>query len=209
MFETLAVPRRLPKSEATIAAILRAAAKLFVERSYAEVTMNDIAKSARLTKGAVYHHFQSKEQVYVAMLRSELAIQGERFAGALASGGSCRERLRNLISYFLSLSAADRGVVRLLRRDINLFAPPVRSQLIRAYQQALPEPVQRVLEEGMGKGELKRFDARLLSWQFVALVEVMLNEYASRLFSRDDQIDYVVELLFCGVSTRPGDCPHE
>jgi len=206
MFMTLAVPRRLPKSEATIAAILKAAARLFVERSYAEVTMNDIAAAARLTKGAVYHHFESKEQVYVAMLHFELVEQGQRFASALDSGTTCRESLRNLVSYFLLLSPGERKVMSLLRRDINLFTDPVRSQLIRAYQKALPQRVEHTLAAGITRGELKHHDARLLSWQFVALVEVMLNDYARGLFSPETQVDYVMELFFCGVSARRGDC---
>ena len=203
---TLTIPRRLPKSEATKSAILKAAARLFVERSYAEVTMNDIAAAARLTKGAVYHHFESKEQVYVAMLHSELAAQGERFASALSSGATCRENLRNLVSYFLSLSAGERKVMSLLRRDINLFTDPVRSELIHAYQNALPESVERTLAAGIARGELKQHDARLLSWQFVALVEIMLNDYARRLFSPETQVDYVIDLFFCGVSAQRGEC---
>lgn len=203
---TLATPRRLPKSEVSIAAILKAAARQFVEKSYAEVTMNDIGAAARLTKGAVYHHFESKEQVYVAMLHSELAAQGERFAMALGSGATCRESLRNLVSYFLSLSPGERKVMSLLRRDINLFADPVRAELIHAYQKALPEAVERTLAAGISRDELKHHDARLLAWQFVALVEVMLNDYARGLFAPQAQVDYVMDLFFCGVSAKHGEC---
>jgi len=206
MLDTNATPRRHPKSEISRTAILKAAARLFVERSYAEVTMNDVAREALLTKGAVYHHFQSKEQVYMAMLHSELAVRGDRFAAALDSGATCRESLRNLVSYFLSLAPGERRVMSLLRRDINLFTGTVRAELIRTYQRALPELVERALAQGISRGELRHHDARLLAWQFVALVEAMLNDYASGLFSPEAQADYVVELFFCGVSAGRGDC---
>jgi AcrR family transcriptional regulator len=203
MTTTLTKPRRLPKSESTIARILEAAARLFVERSYADVTMNQIAFAAQLTKGAVYHHFTSKEQVYVDMLRAELSSQREVFCDALASGSTCRESLRNLVSSFLSMAPAQRGVMGLLRRDINMFTDPMRTDLIRAYQIALPVPVEYVLSDGMASGELTRTDARLLSWQFVALVEVMLNDYSNRVLdSEDARIDYVIGLFFNGASAQ-------
>ncbi len=206
MFKIGISPRRHPKSEVSRSAILKAAARLFVDRSYAEVTMNDVAHEAHLTKGAVYHQFASKEEVYVAMLHAELAEQGLRFASALDSGATTRQSLRNLVSYFLLLSPAERKVMSLLRRDINLFSDPVRSQLIHAYQQALPERVERVLRAGAARGEIHRHDPRLLSWQFVALVEVMLNDYARGLFAPEAQVDYVLDLFFCGLSTQRGEC---
>ena len=204
----VATPRRHPKSEVSRSAILKAAARLFVQRSFAEVTMNDVAREAHLTKGAVYHQFDGKEEVYVAMLLSELAEQGGRFAAALESGKSTRESLRNLVTYFLLLSPAEHKVMTLLRRDINLFKDPVRSQLIHAYQQALPECVERTLQAGAARGEIKQHDARLLAWQFVALVDVMLNDYARSLFSPEARVDYVLNLFFCGISTDRGEC-HE
>ena len=203
MEDTLTKPRRLPKSESTIARILEAAARLFVERSYADVTMNQIAEAARLTKGAVYHHFSSKEQVYEDMLRSKLSAHRDLFSDALAQGTTCRESLRNLVSRFLAMDPSERDVMGLLRRDINMFADPIRSELIRAYQIALPVPVEYVLRDGMNSGELKPADARLLSWQFVALVEVMLNTYANRVYaSTDDRIDHVIGLFFNGAQTQ-------
>ena len=208
MKTTLTKPRRLLKSESTIARILEAAARLFVGRSYADVTMNQIAQAAQLTKGAVYHHFTSKEQVYVDMLRAELSRQRDVFCDALAQGSSCRESLRNLVESFLSLAPAQRGVMGLLRRDINMFTDPMRTDLIRAYQNALPIPVEYVLRDGMTSGELTRTDARLLSWQFVALVEVMLNDYSTRVFeSPDARIDHVIGLFFNGAAALAKGAP--
>src|SRR6267154_466842 len=53
---------------ATRAAILNAGRLLFGERGFAATTMDDIAEQARVAKGAVYHHFATKEAVFEAMV---------------------------------------------------------------------------------------------------------------------------------------------
>jgi AcrR family transcriptional regulator len=52
---------------ATQAAILKAARKLFGEDGFQQTTMDDIASAARVAKGAVYHHFKTKEAVFEAV----------------------------------------------------------------------------------------------------------------------------------------------
>ena len=52
---------------ATREAILNAGRLLFGERGFATTTMDDIAEQARVAKGAVYHHFATKEAVFEAV----------------------------------------------------------------------------------------------------------------------------------------------
>jgi AcrR family transcriptional regulator len=52
---------------ATIESILSAGRRLFGEHGFAATTMDDIAEQARVAKGAVYHHFATKEAVFEAV----------------------------------------------------------------------------------------------------------------------------------------------
>jgi AcrR family transcriptional regulator len=52
---------------ATIESILKAGRLLFGERGFAATTIDDIAEQARVAKGAVYHHFATKEAVFEAV----------------------------------------------------------------------------------------------------------------------------------------------
>jgi AcrR family transcriptional regulator len=63
---------------ATIESILKAGRLLFGERGFAATTMDDIAAQARVAKGAVYHHFATKEAVFEAVFdRVSLALVQE------------------------------------------------------------------------------------------------------------------------------------
>lgn len=49
--------------EQTVEKILDAAAALFAEKGYQSTTLQDIIDATGLSKGAVYHHFRSKEEI--------------------------------------------------------------------------------------------------------------------------------------------------
>ena len=69
--------------------ILEAARKVFSKKGFANVTVDEIAEAAGLTKATVYQYFPSKQEIYLTALRagvSELAERTERCM-ALATGG--------------------------------------------------------------------------------------------------------------------------
>ncbi|MCP3991856.1 MAG: TetR/AcrR family transcriptional regulator [Actinomycetia bacterium] len=192
------------RSEATSARIVAAAKKLFVTRSYADVTTDTIAQAADVTKGGLYHHFASKEQLYVTMMLQDLDKKQILFAEAVAVSGTCRERLAALTRAFLELPDEDRELTRLVRRDINSFAGEERKTLVLAYQRALPEQVESIITDGINQGELAPGDARILSWSFIALVEVVISDYAADVLpSIDAGLDHVLDLFFRGAAADP------
>ncbi len=191
------------KSATTISNILEAAQSLFLVKNYTDVSMAEIAAAAQVTKGALYHHFSSKQELYLKMMHDYLAEQQRLFRAAVESGGNCRARLRHLTLSFLELPPGKRNLMKLVRRDINVFKDPQRGQLVRAYQAALPEQVEAILRDGLRDGELKPTDARLLAWEFVALVEVALAPYAQRVLGSADRVaDFVLGLFFDGAAGR-------
>jgi hypothetical protein len=109
-----------------------------------------------------------------------------------------------LTAAFLALPPTKRRLIGLVRRDINLFQGEARADLVHAYQAALPEVVEAILRDGVRDGELVPCDARLLSWQFVAVIEVLLSPYAdARFATADDKLDYALSTFFFGCSHTP------
>jgi len=193
------------KSETTVANLLSAARSAFLAKNYAEVTMDEIAEAAGVTKGALYHHFRSKEALYLEMMHAYLQGMRELFRAALGELGTTKERLRRLTQSFLNLPPEQRDLMKLVRRDINIFRDPLREQLVRAYQATLPQPIEALVREGIDEGQLSPADARLLSWTYVSMVEVMLTHYAASLFEDEEaMLDRVLELFFSGAG-RPAE----
>src|SRR3954453_8289785 len=61
--------RREEYSAATRRALVDSATTLFAERGYARTSLDDIAAGARVTKGALYGHFASKQALFRAVLQ--------------------------------------------------------------------------------------------------------------------------------------------
>ncbi|MEG8179205.1 TetR/AcrR family transcriptional regulator [Nocardia terpenica] len=64
--------RREEYAALTRAAIVDSARTLFVDPGYADASIDAIATAARVSKGAVYHHFADKRAIFEEVLRSEL-----------------------------------------------------------------------------------------------------------------------------------------
>jgi len=193
------------RSVATINNILDAARTLFIEKQYADVSLREITEVAGVTKGALYHHFSTKEELYLQMIYRCLAVAKETIQGSLdnSQGEPCRKRLYLSLVSFLRLPPQTLATMRSIRRNINILEEPKRTKLIRAYQAALPEQIEALLADGMANGEVVSMDARLLSWQHVAAVEVSLHEYGRRLLGGPEEMaDSIVSLFFNGIEPR-------
>ncbi|WP_020671027.1 TetR/AcrR family transcriptional regulator [Amycolatopsis nigrescens] len=69
--------RREQYSEATRAALLETATALFAERGFAGTALEDVASATQVTRGAVYHHFASKRELFEAVLEAlEITAMG-------------------------------------------------------------------------------------------------------------------------------------
>ncbi|OGD36569.1 hypothetical protein A2V94_09440 [Candidatus Atribacteria bacterium RBG_16_35_8] len=71
--------RQILRRKATIDNILKAAAICFKEKGYEKTDVDQICRKANLTKGAFYHHFSSKQELFLKMLEQ----WGKRVAGQL------------------------------------------------------------------------------------------------------------------------------
>jgi AcrR family transcriptional regulator len=63
--------RREEYAEATNAALVESAAACFYEQGYAATSLDEVARRARVTKGAIYHHFASKRDLFMAVLEQK------------------------------------------------------------------------------------------------------------------------------------------
>lgn len=75
--------------------ITDAAARLFLERGYAQTTLRDIAAAAGIKAGSIYYHFDSKEALFLDVLEQGMEVMIEAFekAAAQAEGAEPGERV--------------------------------------------------------------------------------------------------------------------
>ena len=100
--------RRELYSEATRAALLETATAMFAERGYARTSLDDIAVATQVTRGAVYHHFESKQAVFEAVFDAQEKDVTQRVAAAAAGQPNAWEAGMTALDAFLDLCCEDR-----------------------------------------------------------------------------------------------------
>lgn len=113
-----AVPRRTQRerTETTTRALVAAARDLFAERGYEATFLDHVADAAGVTKGALYHHFASKKELFAAVFEQEQRQLARAAARAYAKeadpwtafGAGCRAFLQ---------ASLDPGVQRITLLD--------------------------------------------------------------------------------------------
>jgi AcrR family transcriptional regulator len=86
--------RKAEQSDATRSALLRVARQLFTERGYAATSTTDIADRAGVTRGALYHHFAAKDNLFRAVFEQLEAEIAEHVAREALAGADPLEQLR-------------------------------------------------------------------------------------------------------------------
>ena len=138
--------------EITVEKILDAAQRLFLEKGYDNTTIQDIVDElGGLTKGAVYHHFKSKEEIMDAvgdrMFRENNpfeAVMGQKDLNGL-------EKLREMVR----VNQSDRA-----RQDMNIQSMPILKNprvlagMIEANRKELTPDFERLIEDGCRDGSI-------------------------------------------------------
>src|SRR3954465_15225388 len=88
--------------------ILDAANALFAERSFDEVSVEDIANAAGVTRGLVHHYFGGRKEVYIALLERIGAVREEQLPPPV--GRSARGRVANSVSRWLDWTEENRTI---------------------------------------------------------------------------------------------------
>lgn len=95
------------EAEATRQAILDAAEHVFIEKGVACSSLEEIARTAKVTRGAVYWHFRNKSDIFDAMLESVRLPMSEMIEQDTAGQASDVGALRNLCVYALRILVDD------------------------------------------------------------------------------------------------------
>jgi len=129
-------PRKLPKqrrSQATVRAILEAAAQVFERHGYAAGTTNRIAARAGVSIGSLYQYFPNKDAILLALVHEHLA-EGtaalEPHLQRLSDGARFDDVLPHVVAAMVALHAQAPGLHRVLFEETPL-PPALRAELDR------------------------------------------------------------------------------
>jgi AcrR family transcriptional regulator len=178
---------RQERAERTRTAILDAAAEVIEERGFAGASLSDILAKAGVTKGALYFHFTSKDELAHALLTEQFQVE-QSFTDLKEIGLQTAIDLCHEMAHGLQTSARIRASVRLVV-EIGSFANPTPEaytrwiDVVRAYLLAAKE-----------RGDLRQeLDPdRVAHWVVAAFLGIQIQSQV--LTGRADLHDRVTEM---------------
>jgi TetR/AcrR family transcriptional regulator, cholesterol catabolism regulator len=138
--------------------ILRTAARLFQQRGYDATSMNDVAAALKLSKGGLYHHFQSKDEILFEIMAHAMEITEERVLTPVRAIADPEDRLRALIRLHIEvvLSPRDREITVMLHENHPL--PPALRKRINAKKKDYIHFLEKLMAEVQEKMKRKSPD---------------------------------------------------
>lgn len=134
--------------------ILAAARELFAAHGFDGVSMSEVAARAGASKANIFHHFGSKEDLYLAVMRDACRRSEALLAGMLRERGDADARIAEYARQHLEMLYEDPERSRLVLREVLQSSPRSGQTLAeRAFKDDF-EMVTRLFREGQASGRL-------------------------------------------------------
>jgi AcrR family transcriptional regulator len=149
MVERWTRERRL---EHTRAVLLDAAEEVFAEKGFTPATLDDIARTAGYTKGAIYKHFATKEELFLAVSDRYWRRYFDNFADVMASASRVGTRELDEIAERWRQLSVDRGAEHAalgLEFTLYLMRNPEARERVAAKRSEVVDQLAKFIVEGM------------------------------------------------------------
>ena len=161
--------------------ILSVASNLFVSKGYKNVSLNDIADKAEVTKGGVYHYFSSKEELFLEVFEDSLSTAEKNICTFISSDKSLSDLLKaaltpkNVIDQIFDIlkgkySYIEPNYIAFMFDALKNF-PKLNSRVTKYYQ-TITKALRDKIVIAKKEGELnKALDPDALAMQIIFMIE--------------------------------------
>ena len=163
--------RHLPE-QARREQILSAARRCFIENGYHPTRMDDIAAAANLSKGGVYFHFKSKQEVFASLVEEEYSRSMTFLQGVSQGTAPIAEKMQILgmhyLEYFQGAPDAPRFFV--VMGEMALRDEALAKKLLEM-QSAYIVEIAKLIDQGVAEGVLRPVDSQVVAAILKALLD--------------------------------------
>lgn len=174
--------------------IIKAASNLFSQKSYHDVTMDQIAEKVGVAKGTIYLYFESKENLYLGILEHTFETIESILEREIAKEDPAPQKLKKILRLIFQFYFQNMDVLRILTRDETRlirehfeFTEHWRHRRIKLYR--------KVLEKGIKEGSFRSANTELMALIIFGLVGSVMFFYPT-----DKNAGEIAEEVFSMIS---------
>ncbi|WP_395060623.1 TetR/AcrR family transcriptional regulator [Polaromonas sp.] len=212
----LAVKRERRK-DARPGELLDAALDLFVEKGFAATRAEEVAARAGVSKGTLFLYFQSKEELFKAVVRENISGRFKEWNEEFETfEGSAAEMLAYCMTSWWDRVGATRasGITKLMMSEAGNFP-----DITAFYQQEVIQPgqalIRRILQRGIDRGEFRPLNLDYAIYSVIApMIFLVLSKHSAGtcgdpalLGNAEKYITSQVDTILYGLSVQPAGKP--
>jgi AcrR family transcriptional regulator len=187
--------------EARTNLILDSAERLFVEKGYAETSINDIAEDADFSRTSVYQYFASKEEIFLRILDRYGDLLTERVTRATADSSPVPEKIGAFLEEIRLIIREKPNFFSLYFIQRHQVEPRLSAELrvgLNAKRRKLEDVFRDIYRQGIERGEVRDISVKDASNLFFAQITgmMLLHEYYGGEFdvTLDEHLDKSLRL---------------
>ncbi|HXA55655.1 MAG TPA: helix-turn-helix domain-containing protein, partial [Solirubrobacteraceae bacterium] len=145
---------------------MQAARELVTEHGYDAVSTSEIQRRARVSRGGLYHHFASRQELMAAVIEAIEVELAQRLAGAVKDAGTPFAELQVGVQWYLDECVRSKEIQRIgLYESRQALGWRLWRESVAPYGVAM---LGAALEAAMDAGEINRLDAHALAYALLA-----------------------------------------
>ena len=182
--------------------ITEAATKVFAEQGFDKARMDDIAAEAKLSKGALYLYFKSKDAIIKHLLESLFEREFADLSSLIDDPRPASEKLMLFAEKFIGDMHKWSRLIPIMYEFLGrLFRQSIVQEAFKKYLRVYLDMVTPIIQQGIDKGEFKEADASEIAITFGALFEgtILIWVYDSDLVDLEKNLRASIKLLMEGI----------
>ena len=182
--------------------ILEAAMKVFVKNGFSETRMDDIAENSGLSKGAIYHHYKSKKDLFLALIDfwEEYFFFKIFFNKDVESKNSAdllRDMAKDMIETFKNRKY-------ILLAELEFWSLANHDEDVRAKTEALyiklMKLIRTIISKGVDSSEFKKLDVDVAALSVMTSLQgvIWFSIFQDKNISAEQYLNNVIEFIIFG-----------
>jgi AcrR family transcriptional regulator len=187
--------------------ILTNAAALFSAQGYARASIADLADACKLSRGALYHYFESKEAILYAILNAHIREMIARVEAAISAGGPTLTQLQNVIRAIVDVNAKSPHEQRVLIHDLS-FLNEEEQRAIKDLERQLVDTVTDLLVRLDAEGKIVKRTRKIYTMILFGIINFTYTWYDPKgAIGPREFADTAVDLFLHGFAPDAGARP--
>ena len=178
--------------------ILEVAIKLFSDKGFYNVSMQEIAEKSEFAVGTLYKFFESKDALFEDIINNGEEKIYEELSQLLDIPGTAKQRLKAFINYHPDFQSRHSAITRLYISELGITAAKM-SKFTKPdrIQQFLNAKISEIITEGIDEGVFRAVDPEIATKCLLSTIETLIFETSETLCKENSiEIFEKVETLF-------------